>query len=111
MILIDENLSYKLSARLYSLFPCIRAVVKVPELGPSATDTQVWTYAKKYDLCILTVDKDFEDRVKRHGPPPKVIRLIVGNERVAMTEQLIKQHANKIHQFLSGLEGFIFIKR
>lgn len=111
MILIDENLSYKLAARLDGLFPGIKAVTKTKALGEGTKDKKVWSYAKENHLAILTVDKDFEEFYRRFGPPPKVIRLMVGNERVTATEILIKNNATQIKQFFNSETGFLLIRR
>ncbi|MGI9282254.1 MAG: DUF5615 family PIN-like protein [Endozoicomonas sp.] len=101
MFLIDENLSYKLAARLEDDFMGIEAVSKVTSLGEGSSDEQVWKYAKNHQLAILTRDKDFVDYWSRLGPPPKVIHLIITNSRLSAIESLIKQNRILIHQFLS----------
>ena len=100
MILIDENLSYKLAARIHSDFEGSIAVSKAPELGEGAPDQRVWDYAKDHGLALLTKDKDFVDYWSRFGPPPKVIRIEIGNARLSAIEALIRNNKTIIHNFL-----------
>ena len=72
MLLLDENLSYKLVSRLMHEFSDVQAVVKVKYLGEGTSDERVWGYAKVNNLILITKDKDFVDYWKRFGPPPKI---------------------------------------
>lgn len=53
MLLIDENLSYKLAARINGQFPGVVAVSRVEALGEGAPDQNVWDYAKHHNLVCL----------------------------------------------------------
>jgi len=46
VLLIDENLSYRLMAKLTSDFPGTVAVAKENSLGEGVSDRKVWKYAK-----------------------------------------------------------------
>jgi len=102
VLLIDENLSYRLVARLTADFPGTTSVVKQVTLGEGVSDGSVWKYAKINDLAILTKDKDFVDYWKHDGPPPKVIRLKIGNSRLNNIEFLIKNNKTKIFEFIDS---------
>ncbi|WLQ14385.1 DUF5615 family PIN-like protein [Hahella aquimaris] len=111
MLLIDENLSYKLAARLAGDFPGTIAVAKAPSLGEGTQDPVVWEYAKTNNLVLVTKDKDFVDYWKRFGPPPKVIRLEIGNSRLSNVEQMIINNKNKILHFISSSnDGLLMLK-
>ena len=71
--LLDENLPSKL--RFTPSLP----VVHVALLGHNPTDTQIWTYALKRELVIVSKDADFSDRVILHLPPPWVVHIRFGN--------------------------------
>ncbi|MGQ0542927.1 MAG: DUF5615 family PIN-like protein [Blastocatellia bacterium] len=43
------------------------------------TDTQIWDYAKRNELTIVSKDSDFSNRVIFNLPPPKVIHIRLGN--------------------------------
>ncbi|WP_445362040.1 DUF5615 family PIN-like protein (plasmid) [Microbulbifer sp. ANSA003] len=102
MLLIDENLSYRLAARLAGDFAGTLAVPKVPALGEGTKDSRVWEYAQEHNLALLTKDKDFVDYWRRFGPPPKVVRLEIGNNvRVRAIEALMKSNKRRILEFLA----------
>ena len=101
MMLIDENLSYKLAARIRNTFKGTVAVSKIEALGEGAPDQNVWDYAKRHRLAILTKDQDFVEYWARLGPPPKVIHIKMGNSRLAKIESLINDNRVVINQFLT----------
>lgn len=109
MLLIDENLSYKLAERVSNDFKAIAAVSKVSSLGEGASDPKVWEYAKNNNLALLTKDKDFVDFWKRYGPPPKVIRLDIGNSRLQAVEALIRKNKAEILKFLSDTNSGLLL--
>jgi len=73
--LLDENLPGRL--RFSPGLP----VVSASELGSSPTDTQVWDFARRRELVIVTKDADFSDRIILRTPPPWVVHLRFGNLR------------------------------
>ena len=101
MLLIDENLSYKLAARIRDTFTGTVAVSKIDALGEGAPDQAVWDYAKHHHLAILTKDRDFVEYWSRLGPPPKVIHIKIGNSRLAAIEGFINNNRSAINQFLT----------
>lgn len=42
-------------------------------------DQQIWEYARKHDLTIISKDSDFSSRILLSDPPPKVIHIRLGN--------------------------------
>ena len=56
MLLLDENLSYKLVTRLVHEFPNTQAVAQVENLGVGTSDELVWKYAKTNSLALVTKD-------------------------------------------------------
>jgi predicted nuclease of predicted toxin-antitoxin system len=73
--LFDENLPSRLT------FTPSLPVVAATVLGASPTDTQVWEYARREALVIVTKDADFSGRIILHAPPPWVVHLRFGNLR------------------------------
>ena len=73
--LFDENLPINIE-----FLPAL-PVEHVTKLKSSPTDTEIWEYAKKKDLVIVTKDTDFSDRIIVSTPPPKVVHLKFGNMR------------------------------
>ena len=110
MLLLDENLSYKLVSRLIHEFPDVQAVVKVIDLGEGASDERVWEYAKANNLVLTTKDKDFVNYWKRFGPPPKLIKLNIGNCRINALELLLKVNKDQIVRFVAGNDGLLVLE-
>jgi len=72
-LLLDQNLSYKLVAKLERAF---LGTTQARLLGMAqATDTAIWQYAADNSFTIVTKDSDFYERSLIYGFPPKVIWL------------------------------------
>lgn len=71
--LIDVNLPYRFS--LWSGDDCLH----MRDIGEDWTDTQIWEYARKRDMVIVSKDTDFSDRIMVSLPPPRVIYIWLGN--------------------------------
>lgn len=106
-LLLDENLSYRLSTRLSDLFPGSSHVAFEKLL--QAEDTIVWDYARAKDFCIVTADGDFYDLAVSQGPPPKVIWLRGCDYPTAVAESLIRDQAIRVTEFLQDPERAVLI--
>jgi predicted nuclease of predicted toxin-antitoxin system len=73
--LFDENLPARL--RFSPKLP----VVSASSLGARPSDSQIWEYARRNELVIVSKDADFSDRIITHSPPPWVVHLRFGNLR------------------------------
>jgi len=73
--LFDENLPNRL--RFSPSLPN----VPVSRVGRNPSDSQVWEFARKQDLVIVSKDADFSDRIITNSPPPRVVHLRFGNLR------------------------------
>ena len=73
--LFDENLP----ARLH--FSPKLPIVSVSTVGKKPSDSQVWEFAKRRQLVIVSKDADFSDRIITNSPPPRVVHLRFGNLR------------------------------
>ena len=72
-LLLDENLSPRLVARLVSLFSDL---THVRDVGlRQAKDQEIWDWATISAYNIVTSDSDFVDTSERLGWPPKVIHI------------------------------------
>jgi len=74
-LLIDENLPFSLGVRLGLGY------IHASQIAEQASDSLLWQWARENDYVVLTRDTDFFDRLLRHGPPPKVIWIRLGNIR------------------------------
>jgi predicted nuclease of predicted toxin-antitoxin system len=57
-----------------------------------AEDDAIWAAARNANVVVLTKDADFEERVRRFGPPPQVIWLTCGNTSEARLKQIFEAH-------------------
>ena len=73
--LFDENLPKRVQ------FSPSQPVISVSVIGPSPTDTQVWEFARRGELTIVSKDADFSERIITAHPPPWVVHLRFGNLR------------------------------
>ncbi len=74
-LLIDENLPFSIGARIGVDY------IHASQIAEQASDSLLWQHARENDWVVLTRDTDFFDRLMRHGPPPKVIWIRLGNIR------------------------------
>jgi predicted nuclease of predicted toxin-antitoxin system len=107
--LFDENLPARLQ------FSPKLPIVPVSKTGRNPSDSQIWEYARKHDLVIVSKDADFSDRIITHSPPPRVVHLRFGNLRRnefhdllarvwPQVETLLKSH-KLVNVFADRLEG------
>jgi len=72
-LLLDENLSPRLTPRLAPLFP---GLTHVRDVGlKQASDEAIWKWAKQNGYTIVTTDSDFVALSAGRGWPPKVVHL------------------------------------
>ena len=91
-IWVDAQLSPEIAPWITATFHLEAHALR--DLGlRDATDLLIFRTAAQPGTIILTKDVDFVDLVKRHGPPPAVLRLLCGNTsnerlRVILTSAL-----------------------
>jgi predicted nuclease of predicted toxin-antitoxin system len=97
-LLLDQNLSHRLVARLVDLFP---KASHVRDFGLAhADDRTIWDYARINGFSILTKDGDFHQFSLVYGPPPKVVWLRVGNASTREIAELVRLHHAALEDFL-----------
>ena len=95
MLLIDENLSWRMVRDLEPHFPgCMH--VNSTELSVPTKDVEIWKYANKQGLIILTIDEDFMHLLMQLGFPPKIILLKFGNQLREAIVRTVIAHRNEI---------------
>ena len=101
-LLIDENLSYRLVARLEEAFP---GTASVNQVGlRSQPDTAIWDYAVEQGFAIVSKDEDLRQLSFFRGHPPKVVWLAVGNAGTDRIADLLLRNKNRIATFLDQAE-------
>jgi predicted nuclease of predicted toxin-antitoxin system len=107
--LFDENLPTRL--RFSPKLP----IVPASKVGRNPSDSQIWEFAQKHSLVIVSKDADFSDRIITKSPPPWVVHLRFGNVRRnefhallarvwPQIETLLKSH-KLVHVYADRLEG------
>ncbi len=102
MLLLDENLSFRLISSLEDLFPGSKHVRDFDLT--SGSDSDVWNCAIKEKLAILTKDYDFFNRSTVKGYPPKVIHLQIANARTKEIFESIAHYRAAIDWFLAEVD-------
>lgn len=106
-LLLDENLSVKLTVELRDVFPDIR---HVRDLGLTAgSDGALWEWAKEHGYAIVSKDSDFWHRSVLFGYPPKVIWIRVGNGSTGMMADILRRAAGALEAFLREAESGCFV--
>src|SRR5947209_284386 len=93
-LLFDQNLSFRLCARLSDLFP---ESSQVRQLGlDRATDREIWDYARSNEFTIVSQDSDFANLSALLGSPPNIIWLRCGNQPTSDIEELLRDNVQAI---------------
>ena len=96
-LLLDQNLSHKLVLALDQAFPGTAHVVNLSL--ETASDADIWEFAKANGFTIVTQDSDFSERVILYSYPPKVIWIRVGNTSTQAIEELFLRYIGEITSF------------
>ena len=96
-LLFDHNLSPRLVDHLVDIYPDASHVSLVDL--ESASDVQVWTYARTNDYIIVTKDSDFNDLSVLYGFPPKILWLRLGNCTTRQIGGLLRTNLQVITDF------------
>ena len=59
--------------------------------GESWSDAELWDYAHEHGLTIVSEDADFSERISLSDPPPRVIRLHIGNLRIRALHAFVQR--------------------
>jgi predicted nuclease of predicted toxin-antitoxin system len=106
-LLLDENLAAQLAVRVRGSFP---DSAHVRDVGlKSASDLEVWEYARLHGFAIVSKDWDFQQLSFVHGAPPKVISIRRGNCSVQELEHLLLTQAQVIEAFGDDREASLLV--
>lgn len=99
-LLLDQNLSRRLLPHLQNHFP---GTTQVALVGlDTASDEAIRNWAGAHGFAIVSKDADFVEMTILHGPPPKVIRLALGNVSNDVVRACLVAHVDLIRVFLAG---------
>ncbi len=108
-LLLDENLSESVAARIASEFPVTEHVRRA--LGAGVSDQQVWEFARVRGAILVTLDQDFERLSVARGAPPKVILIDAHNAKNSELAALLATRAELIRSFEADPEAAILVLR
>jgi predicted nuclease of predicted toxin-antitoxin system len=97
-LLLDENLSRRIVPLLQTAYPGTSqiALLKLE----TASDREIWEFAKSNDFVIVTRDSDFHELSTLYSAPPSVVWLKTGNQsRISVLGYLL-DHAEEINSAL-----------
>lgn len=96
-LLLDENLSPRLVRSLAAEFPESK---HVNDLGLGGRpDHEIWEAAARGSYLLVSKDDDFQQLAFRFGPPPKVLRLRIGNSGTDRVLELLRASTHRIEAF------------
>jgi len=108
-LLLDENLSPRLTGRLASLFP---GLMHVRDVGlKQADDREIWQWARDNSHTVVTADSDFVEMVTREGPPPRLIHIERCDFPFRVIEDLLRRNAIRISEFENQPDGRLLTLR
>ncbi len=93
-LLLDENLSRRIVPFLQAAFP---GSTQIALLGlESASDSEIWQYAKDNGYVIVSRDSDFQERSLVAGHPPQVVWLKIPNRSKTVVLNILLEHQVEI---------------
>ena len=106
-LLLDQNLSHGLVQSLGGIFA---GSMHVRDVGlASATDEQVWQFAKSGGFVIASKDEDFHQLSIVRGHPPKVIWVRTGNASTKSISSLLLVNSERILEFERDTESSLLV--
>jgi predicted nuclease of predicted toxin-antitoxin system len=99
-LLIDQNISYRLLARISDIFPHAQ---HIKDLGLwNSSDDEIFMMAREKGFdAILTLDTDFVGLYQQHGTPPKIIWIRTGNISTPALAAILHHHLQAINEFIA----------
>ena len=70
----------------------------------TATDREIWEYARQRRDVIVSKDSDFRQLALLFGPPPHVVWLRVGNVSTGVIEALLRRSVAHLQEFAASDE-------
>ncbi len=97
-LLFDQNISYRAAKHLQEDFPGSKHLSDCGLMDKD--DPDIWIFAKRKDLSIVTYDADFYEISVLNGHPPKILWLRTGNLTTHELVELFKENVLSIKRFL-----------
>jgi predicted nuclease of predicted toxin-antitoxin system len=101
-LLFDQNISFRIVARLKDEFPHSMQVRRLDL--ENRQDRFIWDYAKQNGYTIVTFDTDFYDLASLFGHPPKIIWIRLINPSTDELAHELKVRREVIQAFIESRE-------
>ena len=108
---LDAQLSPALARWLEQAFEMEVLSVQAESTLVSASDDEIFRAARAAGAVVMTKDRDFVDLLKRHGPPPLVLWLTLGNTSNAVMKEVLRTALPKALDQVSNGEALVEISR
>ncbi|HET8861584.1 DUF5615 family PIN-like protein [Marivirga sp.] len=99
-LIFDQNISHRILKELPDRFSDATTIKSEGLIN--ATDKEIWEFAKKSNLTIVTQDSDFNDLNSVYGFPPKIIWLRLGNLLTIQIAKIILTQEEEIINFINN---------
>jgi predicted nuclease of predicted toxin-antitoxin system len=99
-LLFDQNISFRITKKLNSIFPDCKHVSDCGLMN--CDDNEIWKYALAHAFSIVTFDADFYDISVMLGHPPKIIWVRIGNMTTNELVKLLIDHQEVITSFIKS---------
>lgn len=106
-LLLDENLSRHI---VVSFASSEIEMAHISDFGlESATDQQIWDFAKDNGYAIVSKDADFHHMSFALGAPPKTIWLKLGNCSTRELTDCLRRDLQSVKKFLDDTDSALMI--
>lgn len=81
------------------------------ELGlREAEDSVIWAAARSALVVLVTKDADFEERLRKYGPPPQILWLTCGNTSEARLKEIFEERLEEALALIGSGEPLVEIQ-
>jgi predicted nuclease of predicted toxin-antitoxin system len=98
LLLFDQNISFRIKKLLESSFPNCKHLSDFGLINKS--DKEIWDFAKKNSLTIVSFDADFYDFSIIWNHPPKIIWVRTQNQTTQNLYELLHKYEDSVKDFL-----------
>ncbi len=108
IVWLDAQLSPAMAPWLCERFGL--EAVSLQQLGlRDAEDSEIFEKARAASAIVITKDSDFMKLVERHGPPPQIVLLTLGNTSNARLRAVFERNWARVASLLTAGEPLIEI--
>jgi predicted nuclease of predicted toxin-antitoxin system len=105
---IDEQLSPALAVWISGAFDLTATAVR--DLGfAGAADSEIFFAARRAEAVVLTKDRDFIRLLERHGAPPRVLWITLGNTSNERLKTVLGASLQRAMDLFAGGESLVEI--